>query len=638
MLTSMRKNSKILNIFLWLVIIAFLATIFVVWGLGEKQSDMNYAAKVDDYVINYTEYRNEYDRLSAQMKAIFGDQADELIREDKSFGFLVLNNIINQHLLLREAERLGVPVSDAEVAENILQSPVFYKNGQFDIELYQLVLYNNRLTPAAYEAQIRKELTISKMKQIVDDSVAVTDIELENEFKYQNTKVEASYFTVSTAGYKAEEPTAEELDLYFLENQERYRQAAKISLKYTVFDPETFVYTFTMSDDDLHKRYEASIGSFTEPESLELSQIVVFIENPNDENSVLAAETKIKEAQAMLNSGRSFAEVASEYSDFPGEAGDGYLGRVTKPENGLDAIDQALFSAEDGEITDIIKEGFAFFIFKVDGRQAAKVIPFEEVKDGLRQTIEEQERASAFRNRMYTLYRDVFNTGNITAYLAQNPAAFDTVEVGPLAENDLTAFFQYDAELKKTLFSLSQSDLSPLMDFNGQTYMYEVVEKTNSYIPELDEVKEQVKADYMNSFAFNAAVAGLDETITVEAMASEEFNTAAKGFNAVVKAIPAFTRAEPSPELVWASELSSWLFRQKEDDIIKYPVRGEAVIYVVRVDKIIKPDMSDMDLTTKDALEGYLLSTKRQDALMGTLANLKKKHKVIINERFLENQ
>ena len=47
MLSSIRNNRKALSIVLWLVIIAFVATIFVVWGVGEKSNALGYAAKVN---------------------------------------------------------------------------------------------------------------------------------------------------------------------------------------------------------------------------------------------------------------------------------------------------------------------------------------------------------------------------------------------------------------------------------------------------------------------------------------------------------------------------------------------------------------------------------------------------------------
>ena len=60
MLSSIRNNRKALSIVLWLVIIAFVATIFVVWGVGEQTNTLSYVAKVNDKIITYEEYQNRY--------------------------------------------------------------------------------------------------------------------------------------------------------------------------------------------------------------------------------------------------------------------------------------------------------------------------------------------------------------------------------------------------------------------------------------------------------------------------------------------------------------------------------------------------------------------------------------------------
>ncbi|MDR2870012.1 MAG: SurA N-terminal domain-containing protein, partial [Deferribacteraceae bacterium] len=78
MLAAMRKK-KILNLFLWLVIIAFLATIVVVWGLGDNQATTNYVAKIDDTQISYLEYSRAYENTANQMRQLYGSLADTLL-------------------------------------------------------------------------------------------------------------------------------------------------------------------------------------------------------------------------------------------------------------------------------------------------------------------------------------------------------------------------------------------------------------------------------------------------------------------------------------------------------------------------------------------------------------------------------
>ena len=57
MLSSIRNSRKILQIVLWLVILAFVSTIFVVWGIGSRENQGAYVVKIGDTVVGYEEYR-----------------------------------------------------------------------------------------------------------------------------------------------------------------------------------------------------------------------------------------------------------------------------------------------------------------------------------------------------------------------------------------------------------------------------------------------------------------------------------------------------------------------------------------------------------------------------------------------------
>ena len=101
MLSSIRNNRKALSIVLWLVIIAFVATIFVVWGVGEKTSSSSYAVKVGDRVITEAEFIMQNRVIEDELKR-FGGEVDNL-------SSYVLQSMIEKQVLLMEADKLKIP-------------------------------------------------------------------------------------------------------------------------------------------------------------------------------------------------------------------------------------------------------------------------------------------------------------------------------------------------------------------------------------------------------------------------------------------------------------------------------------------------------------------------------------------------
>ena len=73
---------------------------------------------------------------------------------------------------LMVAERSGISVSDAEVAEAIRRDPSFQQNGAFSFQLYSALLADNSITPERFEASLKRRMTLMRLAQSVLGSAA----------------------------------------------------------------------------------------------------------------------------------------------------------------------------------------------------------------------------------------------------------------------------------------------------------------------------------------------------------------------------------------------------------------------------------------------------------------------------------
>ena len=104
----------------------------------------------------------------------------------------ILQQLIDERAAIAEAERLGLTVSDAEVAQRIVTIPAFQQNGQFaGQQVYEQVLRMQRppLTTEEFEDNLRSALLAEKLRAAVTDWVAVSDAEVEREYRQRNEKV-----------------------------------------------------------------------------------------------------------------------------------------------------------------------------------------------------------------------------------------------------------------------------------------------------------------------------------------------------------------------------------------------------------------------------------------------------------------
>ena len=111
MLRAMRDNLKSLSITLWLVIAAFIVSIFVVYGMqsagpgaGRKTGA---AATVNGERISWQEFQQAYRQQVDTLRRIYGDQWNEELIRDLGIRRQVLDGLITSRLLLQEAERYG---------------------------------------------------------------------------------------------------------------------------------------------------------------------------------------------------------------------------------------------------------------------------------------------------------------------------------------------------------------------------------------------------------------------------------------------------------------------------------------------------------------------------------------------------
>jgi peptidyl-prolyl cis-trans isomerase D len=173
MLKVMRKHAKYFYVLFFMIIISF-----IFWGVGtvDKTGKGDILAEVGKYKITTEEYWRAYDRIFRFYREIYKDKFDEEMEKKMNLKENVLNSMIDEQVLLIAAKEADINISDEELQESITHEPVFLRNGVFDKDVYLNRLRLNRITPEAYESSKRQELTLKKMRRLIELSVDVTDI------------------------------------------------------------------------------------------------------------------------------------------------------------------------------------------------------------------------------------------------------------------------------------------------------------------------------------------------------------------------------------------------------------------------------------------------------------------------------
>ncbi|NOZ25400.1 MAG: hypothetical protein GXO94_04845 [Nitrospirae bacterium] len=174
MLQFMHKHAKFFYIFFFLVIISFI--FFYVGPIDNNQSPV--VVEVGSEKVSLDEYWRLYDRFQKYYEEMYNEKLDKKMEEQLNLKQRVLDTLVADRVLRIKAEDLGLKVSDRELQEAIMNEPAFKRDGLFSRDVYLQTLRMNRLTPGNYEAMMRRELLVSKVRALIGESAVLTDYDL----------------------------------------------------------------------------------------------------------------------------------------------------------------------------------------------------------------------------------------------------------------------------------------------------------------------------------------------------------------------------------------------------------------------------------------------------------------------------
>lgn len=236
MLKFMRKYAKsyLIKIIFGVIIIVFI----FYFGAGSIRDKDTVVAQVGDFDISHTEYWETYNKVIQSLGPARDKMDDKLMADLKE---KILYDLINKYILLAEAKKLGVTVSDMEFAEFIGGNEAFKKDGKFDKDLYVTVLRQNKIDPEQFEKSQRTMLLMGKVTSIImDTGVALTDADIWSGYVREKGKVDLVYSRFDPSSYKDKVTVSDkELSDVYEKEKDRFRGESTCRLKYIVIDDKS---------------------------------------------------------------------------------------------------------------------------------------------------------------------------------------------------------------------------------------------------------------------------------------------------------------------------------------------------------------------------------------------------------------
>ncbi len=630
MLNVMRKQagSWMIKVILFAIVI-----VFVFWGVGSFRSqEATKVAVVNDEIISVAEYRRAYNNLIDQYRQRFGSSLNDGMIEMLNVKKQALDQLIDRTILLQEAKKLDLRVSDAEVAESVMRTEIFQNNGSFDNRRYQSILAQVHLTPEEFEADQKNALLGEKLTRIIMGAAKVSEAEARQWYDWQNASVNVDYVLFEPARYRDINPSAEEVAAYFADQKENYKTEPMVKTRYVVFDPDAYKAQVSVDDDEITDYYDSNISEFKTEKTVEARHILIKLDPEASEEADLAAKTRAEEVSKMAKGGQDFAELAKTYSEGPTRDRGGYLGKFQQSQMVKPFADRA-FSMAAGEISEPVKTQFGWHVIKVESVEEASTKTIEQSREKIIETLTLRKTRNLAYDKAEQFYERCFEKDDLVNNAKTLGLA--VMETGAFSRRGPDVLGSDNGTFATAAFALQTDEISDIQDIGGRYYLIQPTETIEAAIPELEAVKASVKDDLTKKMQADKAREDAD-AMSAELRAGKTFKESAAGHGVDVKQTGLFTRNAAIPEIGSDPKFAETAFQlSSAGNTSDGPVQGSAGFYLLRLSARKAPAADGFE-TEKDSINGMLLRQKQRTVIQDWIDARKSNSQVTIEKEYLE--
>jgi peptidyl-prolyl cis-trans isomerase D len=619
-------------------ILILVAVTFISWGGYSffREKKVTYVAKVNGVTIEWEEYNDAFQNVIKQYRDAFGPSFSEKMIEELHLKDKILDDLISKILILQEVKRLGLFVPDEELRRSIESIPAFQVNGQFDRRNYERFIRLRRMTPEEFEHDQRENLLLSKAVSLIKiNSGKISDEEILDTYSFENERIDLTFIKIVPDAFKGQ-VNANEIEVkdYFQKHQEDFRIPTYAQIQYLLFRPSDFEGKAQISSDEIKRYYDLRKDSFKIPKQIKVKNIMI---KAGPQDTPDQREAKKKKAEEILEKAKKtkdFSSLARQYSEAENGSQGGDLGWIQKGMLG-EPIESILFSMKAGDLSEVLAERDGFYIFKIEEVKEELQKSFEEVKDQISQALKKEKAKKEASRKAEDAFYALFRNRDLEGYSREKDIPIKTT--GLFKEGDDIPEIGRNPSFYSSVFSLKIGEISPVVDLSPNFYILKLINKKESRIPPLDEVKEEARRKVIETKAGEKA-RQVAEDLLNQIRTGKNIREVAREKGYPLEETGFFTRtAGVVPKIGPAREFMEILASLTENKPIpKDLIQTKDGYFVVGLSGHEPADQVKFQSMKKN-LENRLIYLKQEEALQNWINQLRSKAKIDINKDLMRS-
>jgi peptidyl-prolyl cis-trans isomerase D len=629
MLDRMRRHKGWLKWSLGLVVLAFV--VFYIPDFLQNQTTLGAApgeviAEVNGQELTAGEFQRRYATQVQAYRTAYGANINAQMLKQLGIEQQILQQMVDEQAALAEAERQGIRVSDEELAQQIFAIPGLQENGRFVGEAtYERILQsqNPPMTKSEFEENLRRSMMIDKLRAALTDWMAVSDAEIDREFKLRNEKVKLQIVALTADKFRSKVTVTDaDVSTYFDAHKAEYRKGEQRKVKMLLLDREEARAKTTVPPADIQRAYNDNITQYQTPEQVRASHILLKTDGKNEADVRKQAEEILKQVKG----GADFAELAKKVSEDDGSKANGgdldYFARGRM----VPEFETAAFALQPGQISDLVKSQFGFHIIKVIDKKAATTRSIEEVRPQIEAQLKSERAEQQIATRAIDLATRIKSPADLDKVAKE--AGVQVVESGFFAREDPVPGLGAAPQVASAAFELKDNTVSPPIVSPRGTVFVTVSGKRDPYVPMLDEVKDRVREDVIRTRATDMSRQRAGE-IAAALKSAKDFAGVAKAQGLESKETELIARSAALPDIGVNPEVDKVAFSLPAGGVSD-PISTNDATVIIRVAE--RDEVTPDELKKgKDAFREQLLNERRNLFYSAYMTKAKEKMNIQIN-------
>jgi peptidyl-prolyl cis-trans isomerase D len=625
-ITTMREYFGSLKFIILIVVVAFIVTSVVYFGTGTFDGGgarSGVVATVNGEEITHDRFRRAHANYMEFYRQAYKEKLTPEMAERLGLTRQVVDALVQEELIVQQAQREGLSVTREEVFAEIARIPQFQVDGRYSQERALEILKRVQTSQEQFVTEMGRNIQRRKIESVVRDGVKVSDEEVKQAYGFRQEKVRAEWASLDVQPLLAQITVPDaDVEPYVKAHQPRFTRPERRRIQYVVVSSRSFAEP--VSDTDAEAYYREHPAEFDKARRVRVAHVLVRVPPVGGSDAEQKSKAKVADVIQRAKAGEDFAKLAKDMSEDTATAAQGGdLGLVGKNEM-VPQFEEAVFALKKGEITPVpVRTPFGYHAIKVMDIQDGGRSPFKEVAPRIKEKLLTERSEQAAQKRAEEVKAPLQASSDFAAEAKKQKLDLRETAFG---RGDGLEGIGRDGAFEEAVFGLAVSGVSAPIKTAGGHVIAKVVEHLPAGVPPLDVIKtdavDAIKHERAEALAAERAKA-LGETLAK----GGDFRETARQAGFTVGDLPLFSRAAPPKERAAMPGQVLVAALQTPAGQVSAPVKTPGGVYIVKTVERQPADLSGLEAEHQE-LRRQVLEQKRNQALEVWLRGLRAAAKI----------